>query len=101
MAILVVYPSRTAASPGRGWTSLRSCGAPSDSLAIDEAARRPLFFGRRRGRTLRPGQKVLIRDFLPKLALTIPVLGKLDLHDVFGAPDRPIWLEIGFGAGEH
>jgi tRNA (guanine-N7-)-methyltransferase len=66
-----------------------------------KVARRPLFFGRRRGRALRPGQKVLIRDFLPQFALTIPVSGQLDSRGVFGAQDRSIWLEIGFGGGEH
>jgi len=79
---------------------LRSCGAPSDVLAV-EAVRRPLFFGRRRGRALRPGQKILIRDCLPQFALTIPVSGQLEPNDVFSARDRPTWLEIGFGGGEH
>jgi tRNA (guanine-N7-)-methyltransferase len=79
---------------------LRSCGARSEILAI-ETARRPLFFGRRRGRALRPGQKVLIRDFLPQFVLTIPASGKLDYRSVFGARDLSIWLEIGFGGGEH
>jgi tRNA (guanine-N7-)-methyltransferase len=68
-------------------------------LAV-EAARRPLF-GRRRARALRPGQKVLIRNFLPQFALTIPVSGRLDSRGAFGARDRSIWLEIGFGGGEH
>jgi tRNA (guanine-N7-)-methyltransferase len=79
---------------------LRSCGALSDISAI-AAARHPLVFGRRRGRALRPGQKVLIRDFLPQFALTIPVSGQLDCRGVFGTGDRSIWLEIGFGGGEH
>src|SRR6059058_3853523 len=97
-ATLVACPSRTAASPGRDWISLRSCGAPSDALVIE--GRLPLFFGRRHGRTLRPGQKALIRDFLPECALTIPASGQLDPRDVFGVRG-PIWLEIGFGGGEH
>src|SRR6266481_9306863 len=99
-AISVVCPSRTAASPGRGWISLRSCNAPSEALAVG-AARNLFLFGRRRGRALRPGQKVLIRDFLPQFALTIPVSGQLDCRGVFGTGDRSIWLEIGFGGGEH
>src|ERR1700747_1052559 len=96
--ISVVCPSPTAASPGRGWISLRSCSAPSEGLAV-EAARRPPLLGRRRGRALRPGQKILIRDFLPRIALTIPVAGALDPSGLFDAQARPIWVEIGFGGG--
>jgi tRNA (guanine-N7-)-methyltransferase len=79
---------------------LRSCSAPSEGLAV-EAARRPPLLGRRRGRALRPGQKILIRDFLPRIALTIPVAGALDPSGLFDAQARPIWVEIGFGGGEH
>lgn len=78
---------------------LRSCGALSDTSAI--GATRRLLFGRRRGRALRPGQKALIRDLLPQFALTIPVSGQLDSRALFGAQDGSIWLEIGFGGGEH
>src|SRR6266850_875452 len=99
-AISVVCPSLTAASPGRGWISLRSCSAPSEALAVG-AARSPFLFGRRRGRALRPGQKVLIRDFLPQIALTAPASGEFDPSGLFDARARPIWVEIGFGGGEH
>jgi tRNA (guanine-N7-)-methyltransferase len=79
---------------------LRSCSAPSEALTVG-AARSLLLFGRRRGRALRPGQNVLIRDFLPQLALTIPGSGELDPGGLFGARARPIWVEIGFGGGEY
>jgi tRNA (guanine-N7-)-methyltransferase len=65
------------------------------------AERSPLHFGRRRGRALRPGQKALIRDFLPQIALTIPVSGEFDPGGLFDARAGPIWVEIGFGGGEH
>src|ERR1700737_4068161 len=96
MAISVVCPSPTAASPGRGWISSRSCSAPSEALAVG-AARSPLLFGRRRGRALRPGQKILLRDFLPQIAVAIPVAGNLDPGGLFDARARPIWVEIGLG----
>src|SRR5690606_18308602 len=38
---------------------------------------------------------------LPKLRLTLPAAGPLDLGAVFPEPSRPLWLEIGFGRGEH
>jgi tRNA (guanine-N7-)-methyltransferase len=78
----------------------RSCVGPSEALAVG-AARSPVLFGRRRGRALRPGQKVLIRNFLPQIALTIPVMGEFDLRGLFDARVRLIWVEIGFGGGEH
>lgn len=37
---------------------------------------------------------------LPDLAIALPGAGSLDPAGLFGAP-RPIWLEVGFGGGEH
>ena len=79
---------------------MRSCSAPSEAFTVGTAPS-PLLFGRRRGRALRPGQKVLLRDFLPQIALTIPVAGELDSNGLFDARARSIWVEIGFGGGEH
>ena len=79
---------------------MRSCGAPSEVLAVG-TARSPPLFGRRRGRALRPGQKALIRDFLQQIALTLPVSGEFDPSGLFDARAGPIWVEIGFGGGEH
>ena len=38
---------------------------------------------------------------LPRLAVRIPASGCLDPDVLFGAARRPLWLEIGFGSGEH
>jgi len=59
------------------------------------------FYGRRKGRPLRKGQQHLIGTLLPRLAVALPPSGKLDPRALF--PHRPgqIWLEIGFGGGEH
>jgi tRNA (guanine-N7-)-methyltransferase len=86
-----------AASPGSGSISSTSCGAPSDP---NTAPPQRLLYGRRHGRPLRPGRKALIGELLPQLAVTLPGGGKLDLEALFGTP-RPVWLEIGFGGGEH
>jgi len=62
--------------------------------------------GRRQGRRLRPGLQALMRDMLPRLSVARPPApGGLDPGALFpplaaGRP-RPVWLEIGFGAGEH
>jgi len=66
-----------------------------------QPARRPPVFGRRRGRALRPGQKVLIGELLPQLVLTIPPTGQLEPCAALGTARRSVWLEIGFGGGEH
>ena len=67
-------------------------------------ARRRTLHGRRRGKKLRAGQESLLGTLLPRLALTLPdEPAKLDLARLFGGrlPPAGIWLEVGFGAGEH
>ena len=66
-----------------------------------QLAQRQLIFGRRRGRRLRSTQKVRIGELLPRFILTIPRSGLLEPGAAFIAPKRPVWLEIGFGGGEH
>ncbi len=63
----------------------------------DPASIRRLY-GRRTGHKLRIGQAALVEDLLPQLA--VPGTGPLDAACLFGN-DRPLWLEIGFGRGEH
>jgi tRNA (guanine-N7-)-methyltransferase len=59
-------------------------------------------YGRRRGRRLRRGRTTLLDDLLPRLAIPAPAEGaEFDLHSLFGRPMTEIWLEIGFGGGEH
>lgn len=56
------------------------------------------LYGRRTGHKLRTGQAALVEDMLPRLSL--PPTGMLDAETLFG-DSRPMWLEIGFGRGEH
>lgn len=64
------------------------------------------FYGRRSGKSLRPGQRRLLADRLDHYL--IPGLSPksntrslpIDLPGCLG-PDRPVWLEVGFGSGEH
>ncbi len=61
---------------------------------------RPLrSFGRTGGRPLSPRRAALVAELLPKLGL--PGEGDIILGDLFGAAPRQLWLEIGFGGGEH
>lgn len=60
------------------------------------------FYGRRRGHKLRPGRQALIGSLLPGLRLSPPPGNEsLDLQAAFPDPVTDIWLEVGFGAGEH
>lgn len=57
--------------------------------------------GRRRGHRLRKGRQRLLAELLPRLRLDPSAGGGLDPRTVFSDPVRDVWLEIGFGAGEH
>ena len=65
--------------------------------------RRRRVYGRRLAHRLRPGRQALLERLLPELRIALPddERAHLDLNGLFGAPVRDIWLEIGFGAGEH
>jgi tRNA (guanine-N7-)-methyltransferase len=60
-----------------------------------------MLYGRRRGRPLRPGQRRLVETSLPALAVAVPASGILDPRTLFAAPFETVWLELGFGGGEH
>lgn len=63
------------------------------------------FYGRFKGKTLRPSQETYLDEDLAKLSPGAvdwdvnPERQEIDLPSFFG--DREIWLEIGFGGGEH
>ena len=56
-------------------------------------------YGRIRGRSLRPGRSLLLGELLPKVALDLGD-GRLD-PGALRPEAREVWLELGFGAGEH
>lgn len=62
---------------------------------------REQFYGRRRGRPLRAGQRERQTSLLPRVSFALPEAGRLDPGVLFPAAPREIWLEIGFGGGEH
>jgi tRNA (guanine-N7-)-methyltransferase len=74
-----------------------------DPAVVDTTAgRRRKFYGRRKGRKLRVNQQGWLEDLLPRLAVTLPPAGDLlDPAQLFPRPMDDIWLEIGFGGGEH
>ena len=71
---------------------------------------RLLFYGRRQGRRLRPGRQRLVDELLPRLRITLPpgdptpgdpTQGDFDPAALFNSRPAALWLEIGFGGGEH
>lgn len=68
---------------------------------LDEASSRRLrTFGRTGGRPLSPARQGLIDDLLPTLAVPEASAGALAPHTLFENVSE-VWLEIGFGGGEH
>ncbi|MBU6507751.1 MAG: tRNA (guanosine(46)-N7)-methyltransferase TrmB [Alphaproteobacteria bacterium] len=58
------------------------------------------IYGRRRGRKLRAGRRALMDTLLPRVRIVLPPTGTVDPRAL--VPDATdVWLEIGFGAGEH
>jgi tRNA (guanine-N7-)-methyltransferase len=69
----------------------------SRSDRLSETPRRTLY-GRCRGKALRPGQERLLAEALPRVEVVPEALGG---ERLFSFEPREVWLEIGFGAGEH
>ena len=59
------------------------------------------FFGRRRGKSLKPAQAAAMDEILPRLKLDLSVPAPADLRSLFAVPVSGLRLEIGFGGGEH
>lgn len=71
-------------------------------LEIMEQRQRSLY-GRRSGHKLRPGRRALLERRLPSLRVQLASDpgGSLDPLSLFPFSPTDLWLEIGFGAGEH
>lgn len=74
--------------------------------AFDPNPPRRNFYGRRHGKTLRQSQKGYLSEDLGDLrprGITVqdnPDRHPIDPGTIFG-DNRPLWLEVGFGGGEH
>lgn len=60
------------------------------------------FYGRRKGKKLKPSRVVLLDSFLPRVRLRhFDADETVDPRTLFSVPVRDVWLEVGFGGGEH
>jgi tRNA (guanine-N7-)-methyltransferase len=57
------------------------------------------LYGRQRSHPLRPRQQKLLDETLPRLRFDVTQAA--DPRAGFGGPLREVWLEVGFGGGEH
>jgi tRNA (guanine-N7-)-methyltransferase len=60
---------------------------------VDPASKPLRTYGRIKGRTLRAGRASLVEETLPGL--------KVDLQRPLGGSPGDVWVELGFGGGEH
>jgi tRNA (guanine-N7-)-methyltransferase len=58
-------------------------------------------YGRRKGKPLSARKERLLKDLLPRLRLDLKQRAPDRLTELFPLPVKDIWLEIGFGSGEH
>lgn len=68
---------------------------------MTERSRRLATFARRGGRKLSARQARLVAARLPDLAVPDAPAGALDPRGLFARDVKEVWLEIGFGGGEH
>ena len=67
----------------------------------DPTRKHGAFFGRRVGKSLRPGQRLALAEALPAYLLDIEAPPPAPLGQLFDVPVTDVRLEIGFGGGEH
>jgi len=68
---------------------------------MTEGARPLRSYGRRKGKPLSARKERLIADVLPRLRLKLKAPAPKRLQDLFPTPVKQVWVEIGFGSGEH
>ena len=72
-----------------------------NAAAPEHTGPRRNFYGRRQGRPLRENRKRLMESLLPSITVVVRPNETIDPSQLFAAPKREYWLEIGFGGGEH
>ncbi len=79
-----------------------TCAPPPNGSPEPQSAPRRRLHGQNRGRRLKASQRDLAARLLPGLDIIPDPLGNRLAPAQFFAPGtRELWLEIGFGAGEH
>ncbi|HEY4342719.1 MAG TPA: tRNA (guanosine(46)-N7)-methyltransferase TrmB, partial [Parvibaculum sp.] len=66
----------------------------------EEASSHRHVYGRTKGKTLKPRQANLMETLFPKVSISLEK-EVIDPRKLFGQAVDDVWLEIGFGGGEH
>lgn len=82
---------------GRGTPGPLLADTAGDQQSV--AGSHPLLHGRRRGRKLSEHRQFLVNTVLPRLALDVS--RPIDVTSLFVQKPLELWLEAGFGGGEH
>lgn len=72
-----------------------------DGTAADVSSFELRSYGRRRGRKLSPRQERLMQELLPRISPPLDAKPPAAVADLFSSPVDDVWLEVGFGGGEH
>lgn len=59
------------------------------------------LWGRRQARPLKDNQRQALNNLWPEISLSLPAETLIDVKVLFPMPPQDLWLEIGFGGGEH
>lgn len=59
------------------------------------------IWGRRQSRPLKENQRQALADLWPEVSLALSEQSKINPPDLFNFPLTDLWVEIGFGGGEH
>ncbi len=74
-------------------------GYPADADRAAYAHLTSPLYGRRSGKSLAAYQRELLRTLLPQLS--VDTASPIDVPALFANPCDDVWLEVGFGGGEH
>lgn len=90
-------------SDGGAVNGVKTQTLETDDMAdAGETGVRRTFHGRRHGRPLNAGRKEALDRELPARGISLPRPGeRLDPQGLFSPRRERVWLEIGFGNGEH
>ena len=71
---------------------------PFEGLGLNSSG----FYGRRKGHRLSARKESLLREVFPKIRIDLDATNiPLDPQLLFNFRPKEVWLEIGFGSGEH
>lgn len=70
-------------------------------MSQQQSEQRHRLYGRAAGKPLSKRQQGLVDDLLPRIGIPETGKGELFPATLFSAANRGVWLEIGFGGGEH